>query len=118
MEVEPKVDELPGHGPTVDFPYFEHLHYYDRVRDARLNISYSNIREFTFGEFPRELPKDLDLNWTHTNGPERLRKIIAGRPGTRADHHLMTTGANEGNLVVNAALGKRGGPQRDESPIH
>ncbi len=118
MEVEPKVDEPPGHGPTVDFPYFEHLHYYDRVRDARLNISYSNVREFRFGEFRRQLPKDLDLNWTHTNGPERLRKIIAGRHGTRADHILMTTGATEGNFVVNAALLKPGDRVLVDSPIY
>ena len=69
-------------GPRVDFPYFEHLHYYDQVRDARLNISYSNVREFTFGEFRRELPKDLDLNWANTNGPERLRKILDPRAMT------------------------------------
>src|SRR6266566_578987 len=104
MEVEPKVDDPKGLRPPVDFPTFEHLHYYDRVRDVRLNISYSNVQQFTFGEFGRELPKDLDLNWTNTNGPEALRKMIAGRHGTHADRVLMTTGATEGNFLVNASL--------------
>ena len=105
-------------GPRVDFPYFEHLHYYDQVRDARLNISYSNVREFTFGEFRRELPKDLDLNWANTNGPERLRKMIAGRHGTGVDRVLMTTGATEGNFVVNASMVRPGDRVLVDSPIY
>jgi len=105
-------------GARVDFPYFEHLHYYDQVRDARLNISYSNVREFTFGEFRRELPKDLDLNWANTNGPERLRKMIAGRHGTGVDRVLMTTGATEGNFVVNASVVRPGDRVLVDSPIY
>lgn len=118
MEIEPKVDEPGGHRPSVDFPYFEHLHYYDRVRDARLNISYSNIHEFTFGEFRREVPKDLDLNWAQSNGPERLRKMVARRHGSRADRVLMTTGASEGNFVVNASLLRPGDRVLVDSPIY
>ena len=102
----------------MDFPYFEHLHYYDRVRGARLNISYSNIHEFTFGEFHRELPDDHDLNTTHTNGPEKLRKMVASRHGTRADRVLMTTGATEGNFVVNATLVRPGDRVLVDSPIY
>ena len=108
----------PAMGARVDFPYFEHLHYYDQVRDARLNISYSNVREFTFGEFRRELPKDLDLNWANTNGPERLRKMIAGRHGTGVDRVLMTTGATEGNFVVNASMVRPGDRVLVDSPIY
>ncbi len=118
MEVEPKVDEPKGLRPPVDFPTFEHLHYYDRVRDVRLNISYSNVQQFTFGEFGRELPKDLDLNWTNTNGPEALRKMIAGRHGTHADRVLMTTGATEGNFLVNASLVRPGDRVLVDSPTY
>ena len=118
MEVETKVDEPTGLRPLVDFPYFEHLHYYDRVREVRLNISYSNVQQFTFGEFGRELPKDLDLNWTNTNGPEALRKMIAGRHGTHADRVLMTTGATEGNFLVNASLVRPGDRVLVDSPTY
>src|SRR5438445_8314488 len=113
-----KLMSRPAMGARVDFPYFEHLHYYDQVRDARLNISYSNVREFTFGEFRRELPKDLDLNWANTNGPERLRKMIAGRHGTGVDRVLMTTGATEGNFVVNASMVRPGDRVLVDSPIY
>ncbi len=118
MEVETKVDEPTGLRPAVDFPSFEHLHYYDRVRDVRLNISYSNVQQFTFGEFGRELPKDLDLNWTNTNGPEALRKMIASRHGTHADRVLMTTGATEGNFLVNASLVRPGDRVLVDSPTY
>lgn len=118
MEVEPKVDEPKGHGPLVDFPPFEHLHYYDRLRNVRLNISYSNVKQFTFGDFRRQLPKDLDLNWANTNGPERLRKLVARRHGTRADHVLMTTGATEGNFLVNASLVQPGDRVLVDSPTY
>lgn len=104
--------------PRVDFPAFEHLHYYDRVRDVRLNISYSNIREFTFGEFRREVPKDLDLNWTQSNGPEHLRKMVASRHATRTDRVLMTAGASEGNFVVCASLLRPGDRVIVDSPIY
>src|SRR5438132_1378980 len=48
----------------MEFPPFEHLRFYEGVHDVRLNISYSNIKAFTLGEFHQTLPKDLALNWT------------------------------------------------------
>lgn len=86
------------------FPPFDHLHYYEGVHGVRLNISYSNIQPFTVGEFRRQLPADLDLNWTDPSGPPELRKLIARRHGTSLDHVLVTSGATEGNFLVNAAL--------------
>ncbi len=102
----------------MDFPFFEHLHYYEQVLEAQLNISYSNIQAFTFGEFRRALPKDLDLNWAPSNGPERLRKMIARRHETHADRVLMTTGASEGNFLANAALLKPGDRVLVDAPIY
>ena len=43
----------------MEFPPFEHLRFYEGVHDVRLNISYSNIKGFTLGEFHKTLPKDL-----------------------------------------------------------
>src|SRR2546422_8194400 len=88
----------------MDFPPFEHLLYYERVHGARLNISYSNIREFHLDGFGRTLPKDLDLNWTFRNGTPELRRLIARRHRTSSKQVLVTTGATEGNFLVNAGL--------------
>src|SRR2546422_3110258 len=88
----------------MDFPPFEHLLYYERVHGARLNISYSNIREFHLDGFGRSLPKDLDLNWTFRNGTPELRRLIARRHRTSSKQVLVTTGATEGNFLVNAGL--------------
>src|SRR5438094_348805 len=88
----------------MDFPPFEQLLYYERVHGARLNISLSNIREFRLDGFGRSLPKDLDLNWTFRNGTPELRRLIARRHRTSPNRVLVTTGATEGNFLVNASL--------------
>src|SRR5881409_3611402 len=88
----------------MDFPPFEHLLYYERVHGARLNISYSNIREFHLDGFGRSLPKDLDLNWTFRNGTPEIRRLIARRHRASSQEVLVTTGATEGNFLVNASL--------------
>lgn len=88
----------------MNFPPFEHLLYYERVHGARLNISYSNIREFHLDGFRRSLPKDLDLNWTFRNGTPELRRLIAKRHRTSSKRVLVTTGATEANFLVNASL--------------
>lgn len=88
----------------MDFPPFEHLLYYEKVHGARLNISYSNIREFRLDGFGRSLPKDLDLNWTFRNGTPELRRLIAKRHRATSNRVLVTTGATEANFLVNASL--------------
>ena len=88
----------------MDFPPFEHLLYYEKVHGARLNISYSNIREFRLDGFRRRLPEDLDLNWTFRNGTPELRRLIAKRQRTTLNRVLVTTGATEANFLVNASL--------------
>ncbi len=88
----------------MDFPPFEHLLYYERVHGARLNISFSNIREFHLDGFGRKLPKGLDLNWTFRNGTPELRRLIARRHRTNSKRVLVTTGATEANFLVNASL--------------
>src|SRR5438128_5519117 len=45
----------------MNFPPFELLLYSEKVHGARLNISYSNIREFRLNGFGLSLPEDLDL---------------------------------------------------------
>ncbi|HYY48367.1 MAG TPA: pyridoxal phosphate-dependent aminotransferase [Thermoplasmata archaeon] len=100
------------------FPPFEHLRFYEGVHDVRLNISFSNIKAFTLGEFHRALPKDLDLNWTDERGSPELRGLIARRHGVGADHVLVTTGATEANFLVNAALVGRGDRVVVDSPIY
>src|SRR2546425_5549495 len=88
----------------MDFPTFEHLLYYERVHGARLNISYSNIREFHLDGFGRSLPRDLDLNWTYRNGTPEIRRLIARRHRASSQKVLVTTGATEGNFLVNTSL--------------
>src|SRR2546428_12674401 len=88
----------------MDFPPFEHLLYYERVHGARLNISYSNIREFHLDGFGRSLPRDLDLNWTYRNGTPEIRRLIARRHRASSQEVLVTTGATEGNFLVNTSL--------------
>src|SRR5437899_11763410 len=88
----------------MDFPPFEPLLYSVRVIRARLNISYSNIREFHLDGFGRSLPKDLDLNWTFRNGTPELRRLIARRHRASSQEVLVTTGATEGNFLVNTSL--------------
>src|SRR5438128_5444168 len=88
----------------MELPPFEHLLYYEKVHGARLNISYSNIREFRLDGFRQRLPKDPDLNWTFRNGTPELRRLIARRHPTSPNRVLVTTGATEGNFLVNASL--------------
>ncbi len=88
----------------MNFPPFEHLLYYEKVHGARLNISYSNIREFHLDGFGRSLPKDIDLNWTFRNGTPEIRRLIARRHRASSQEVLVTTGATEGNFLVNASL--------------
>lgn len=88
----------------MDFPPFEHLRVYEGVHHVRLNISFSNIQGFTFGEFHKSLPKSLDLNWTDERGPPELRRLIARRSGVTMDRVLVTNGATEANFLVNTAL--------------
>src|SRR5207244_817461 len=72
----------------MEFPPFEHLRFYEGVHDVRLNISYSNIKGFTLGEFHQTLPKDLDLNWTDERGPPELRRLLARHGRVAMDHVL------------------------------
>src|SRR5438128_11532081 len=102
----------------MDFPPFEHLLYYERVHRARLNISYSNIREFHLDGFGRSLPKDLDLNWTFRNGTPELRRLIARRHRTSPNRILVTTGATEANFLVNASLVRPRDRLIVDSPIY
>src|SRR5256712_1190180 len=101
----PKVTRSADHPlRRMDFPPFEHLLYYEKVHVARLNISFSNIREFHLDGFRRKLPKDLDLNWPFRNGTPELRRLIANRHRTSPKRVLVTTGATEANFLVNASL--------------
>jgi hypothetical protein len=102
----------------VRFPPFEHLHLYEDVQGAALNISQSNVEGFSFGEFGRPLPKDLDLNWTDPEGPPELRALIARRHRVPADHVLVTTGATEANFLVDAALVRPGDRVVVDSPTY
>src|SRR5207247_8894488 len=88
----------------MDFPPFEHLLYYEKVHGARLNISYSNIREFHLDGFGRRLPKDLDLNWPFRNGPPEIRRLIARRHRASSPAGLVTTGAPAGHFLVDRSL--------------
>src|SRR3989440_9837672 len=88
----------------MDFPPFEHLLHYEKVHGARLNISFSTIREFHLDGSRRKWPKDLHLNWTFRNGTPELRRLIANRHRTSPKRVLVTTGATEANFLVNTSL--------------
>jgi aspartate/methionine/tyrosine aminotransferase len=88
----------------MEFPPFEHLRFYEGVHDVRLNISFSNIKGFTLGEFHKALPQDLDLNWTDERGSPELRQLIGRRSGVPMARVLVTTGATEANFLVQSAL--------------
>ena len=102
----------------MELPPFEHLLYYEKVHGARLNISYSNIREFRLDGFRQRLPKDLDLNWTFRNGTPELRRLIARRHRTSPNRILVTTGATEANFLVNASLVRPRDRVLVDSPIY
>jgi len=91
----------------VDFPIFEHLHLYEGLREL-VNISYSNVAPFRLGGFERDLPPDLELEWTDPDGMPDLRRAIARRHGVPPDRVLVTSGATEANFLVNAALVRPG----------
>src|SRR6266851_4277802 len=84
----------------MELPPFEHLLYYEKVHGARLNISYSNIREFHLDGFRRQLPKDLDLNWTFRNGTPVLRRLIARRHRTSPNRLLVFANLNNPTSTV------------------
>src|SRR2546422_11534775 len=88
----------------MELPPFEHLLYYEKVHGARLNISYSNIREFRLDGVRQRLPTDLDLNWTFRNGTPEVRRLIARRHRASPHRILVTTGATEATFLVNASL--------------
>lgn len=112
------------HGPReaiaspVRFPPFEHLHLYEGIHGKALNISLSNVKAFTFREFGRSLPGDLDLNWADPEGPRELRALIARRHRVPTDHVLVTIGATEANFLVNAALVRAGDRVVVDSPTY
>ncbi|HKZ89470.1 MAG TPA: pyridoxal phosphate-dependent aminotransferase [Thermoplasmata archaeon] len=91
----------------MDFPIFEHLHLYEGLREL-VNISYSNVAPFRLGGFERDLPPDLELEWTDPDGMPDLRRAIARRHGVPPDRVLVTSGATEANFLVNAALVRPG----------
>lgn len=91
----------------MDFPIFEHLHLYEGLREL-VNISYSNVAPFRLGGFERDLPPDLELEWTDPDGMLDLRRAIARRHGVPPDRVLVTSGATEANFLVNAALVRPG----------
>ncbi|HLA46124.1 MAG TPA: pyridoxal phosphate-dependent aminotransferase [Thermoplasmata archaeon] len=92
----------------MQFPPFEHLHFYERLRGRFLNISFSDMREFPLREFHREFPMDIDTVWVDLRGMPDLRKRIAKRHGVDPDRVLVTNGATEANFLVNAALVRPG----------
>src|SRR5256712_12925813 len=102
----------------MGFPPYEHLLYYENVHGARLNISFSNIREYHLDGFRRKLPKDLDLNWPFRNGTPELRRLIANRHRTSPKRVLVTTGATEANFLVNASLAHPGDRVLVDVPIY
>jgi aspartate/methionine/tyrosine aminotransferase len=116
MEIAINLISTSHHRCGMQFPPFEHLRFYEGVHDVRLNISYSNIKGFTLGEFHKALPNDLDLNWTDERGPPELRRLIARRSGVKADRVLVTTGATEANFLANAALVQPGDRVVVDSP--
>jgi hypothetical protein len=102
----------------MQFPPFEHLHYYENVHGIRRNISYSHVRPFSLGEFRRRLPETIDLNWTDPDGPAELRRLIARRHRVPAGRVLVTTGATEANFLANAALLRAGDRAIVDSPTY
>lgn len=102
----------------VEFPPFEHLHLYEDLRGAFLNISYSNVKPFTLREFRRNLPGDLELDWTDPDGIPDLRRLIARRHAVAENHVLVTSGATEAYFLVNAALLRAGDRVVVDAPIY
>ena len=102
----------------MEFPPFDHLRFYEGVHDLPLNISYSNVKGFTLGEFHRALPGNLDLNWTDERGPPELRRLIARRHRVPVERILVTSGATEANFLANAALVRPKDRVVVDSPIY
>jgi len=114
----PKLDAPFADGPRMQFPPFEHLHYYEHVHGIQRNISYSHVLPFSLGEFRRRLPETLDLNWTDPDGPAELRRLIAKRHRVSEGRVLVTTGATEANFLANAALLRPGDRAVVDSPTY
>ncbi|MGQ0798121.1 MAG: pyridoxal phosphate-dependent aminotransferase [Methanobacteriota archaeon] len=102
----------------MEFPPFEHLHLYEDLRGAFLNVSYSNVTPYTLREFRRTLPGDLGLDWTDPEGVPELRRTIARRHGVSEDRVLVTSGATEAYFLVNAALLRGGDRVVVDAPIY
>lgn len=102
----------------MNFPTFEHLKLFEDTAAGYLNISFSNVKGFRFGEFGRAVPKQFDLNWTDPRGSPELRGLIARRHGVPPDHVLVTGGATEANFLVNAALVEAGDRVVVDAPIY
>jgi len=103
---------------AMRFPPFEHLHFYEGLHGAYVNISLSNMEPFPLRGFGRSLPRDLDLNWVPPDGPPELRKLLGKLHGLPADHVILTSGATEGNFLVNAALVKPGDRVVVDAPMY
>ncbi len=101
----------------MQFPKFDHLHFYERTQGARYDISRSNLLAYHLPEFRRGLG-NFDLNWNDPTGSVELRKLIGHVHGVPANHIAVTCGATEGNFVVNAALVNRGDRVLVDLPIY
>jgi len=101
----------------VRFPEFEHLHLYERTHGARYDISRSDVLAYRFSEFRHAFP-DIGLDWNDPLGSAELRKKIGRAQGVPADHVLVTSGATEGNYLVNAALVDSGDRVLVDSPMY
>ncbi len=103
----------------MQFPPFEHLHFYDALHGVKVtNISLSNMEPFLLRGFHRSLPKDLDLNAVFSDGPPELRRRIARLHGVPEDHITVTNGATEGNFLVNAAVLRAGDRAVVDAPMY
>ncbi len=103
----------------MQFPPFEHLHFYDALHGQRLlNISLSNMESFPLRGFRQSLPRNLDLNVVHADGPPELRRRIARLHGVPVDHITVTNGATEGNFLVNAAVLRPGDRAVVDAPMY
>ena len=103
----------------MQFPPFEHLHFYDGLHGRRLlNISLSNMEPFSLRGFRRSLPRDLDLNQVFADGSPELRRRIARLHGVPPDRVTVTNGATEGNFLVDAAVLRPGDRAVVDAPMY
>ena len=102
----------------MEFPPFEHLHYYERLRGRYTNISFSDMKAFPLREFRRAFPMDIDTVWVDLRGMPDLRALIAKRHGVSPDRVLVTNGATEANFLANGALVKPGDRVIVDAPMY